>query len=537
MRVGAVFAAPREQAASLTRVSRPTLDADVLAAALATHDLGAFVIDCDDLTLQLDACCVRLLELETPTLTLDALLAHAPADQRAHATELFTNVSSADVHVVLDWTPPAAHTSRRIEVRGRFLRLDGAHSYCLAGTLRLLTTAPSLSVDPRDTPVDDSERAVVVDSEAFVGILAHDLRSPLAGIMTAAQAAARPLDEARRESLLASVVVGGARMARMIDQLLDFTCARVGSGIPLHCEPADLVPIAKAVVAELADLRSDGIVSLRSEGVTTGQWDADRLSQVLANLVGNAIEHGAATGSVRVDVDGTLADSVIVTIRNDGMVPAELVPALFHPFRAMHQRRKGSRALGLGLYVSRQIVLAHGGEIKITSSEAEGTTVRVTLPRTTPVPTVGAKTAIEEAIALERMAHPTPSTTVTAQLFGAASLPDRAPRAYAQVFERYCVLLDELVRRRAFKETAEEAADLSRDLRAIADRLGALNAGAREVAELHARAIRLRTRGVAILKSQALITEGRLVSFELMGHLLSYYRRRAGFSGSGVIDE
>jgi hypothetical protein len=133
-----------------------------------------------------------------------------------------------------------------------------------------------------------------------------------------------------------------------------------------------------------------------------------------------------------------------------------------------------------------------------------------------------ADVAVEIAM-LERIAAPSPATAITARMLGVAPLAQRAPRAYRHILEAYLPLLDLALQRHTYRRAADDPADR---LRAIAERLGELDAGAREVADLHATALRLKVRSATPVKAQAYTEEGRLVAFELMGHLLSFYRRR-----------
>jgi hypothetical protein len=130
----------------------------------------------------------------------------------------------------------------------------------------------------------------------------------------------------------------------------------------------------------------------------------------------------------------------------------------------------------------------------------------------------------KEMAALERLSAPAASTSVTAELFGVVPLEERAPTQYWSLVERYAKLLDASLERQVFKGGGD---DLTGELRAIADQLGAIRASAREVAQLHARALGRKMRGMSPQKTQALIAEGRLLAFELMGYLLSFYRRRS----------
>jgi two-component system sensor histidine kinase/response regulator len=122
----------------------------------------------------------------------------------------------------------------------------------------------------------------------------------------------------------------------------------------------------------------------RGPGDTTGVWDADRILQVFSNLVGNAVQHGSAEHGVNVFFDGSSADVVSVRIQNMGTIPSELLPRLFEPMAGGDRRRTNSRGLGLGLYITREILRAHGGEVQVATSDAEGTSFTLRLPRVAP---------------------------------------------------------------------------------------------------------------------------------------------------------
>ena len=115
----------------------------------------------------------------------------------------------------------------------------------------------------------------------------------------------------------------------------------------------------------------------------TGTWDPDSLEQVVSNLAGNAISHGASGAQVRLALRGE-SDRVVLSVHNAGPpIPEALRAVLFDPFRrgANDAKSRAMAGLGLGLFISREIVSAHGGTIAVTSSETEGTTFSVTLPR------------------------------------------------------------------------------------------------------------------------------------------------------------
>jgi signal transduction histidine kinase len=231
-------------------------------------------------------------------------------------------------------------------------------------------------------------RETVHFNEIFTGILGHDLRNPLGAIMTAAELAMKRDESERIAKPLSRIVTSGTRMARMIDQLLDFTRLRVGTGIPLAPRPLDLSSVVRQVIDELDDSYPECSLRLEHEGDTNGVWDADRLSQVFSNLVANAVQHGVLEHGVTVRIDGTVPARVRVEVRNAGRIPAEVLPRVFEPMTGASPGRKNSQGLGLGLFISQQILRAHGGRIDVESSERD-TTFTVCLPRVAKTPANG----------------------------------------------------------------------------------------------------------------------------------------------------
>lgn len=227
-------------------------------------------------------------------------------------------------------------------------------------------------------------------NELFAGVLAHDLRNPLGAMLNAAQLiemrrAGQGGDDDRESKPLSRISSSGHRMMTMIEQLLDFTRARSGGGIELAPEQTDLAHLATEAVGEL-ELSHPG-VKVRSEikGEQRGTWDPDRLLQVFSNLLANAAQHGVVEKGITLELDGTSADQVKVEIHNAGAIPTSLMPLLFDPFRSTsHGRTARSRGLGLGLFIIREIVRAHGGTVEVSSTEAEGTTFTIRLPRQAP---------------------------------------------------------------------------------------------------------------------------------------------------------
>jgi PAS domain S-box-containing protein len=225
----------------------------------------------------------------------------------------------------------------------------------------------------------EAERTIRFN-EMFAGILGHDLRNPLGAISTGAHYLLRMNAGERVAKTAARILSSTDRMTRMVDQLLDFTRIRVGDGIALRRERISLSELCHHVREELEAGHPDRSVTVHCEGEAIGEWDSDRLLQVFSNLVGNALHHGAGDRPVTIRIDATGASDVTAEVHNDGVVPPEMVPILFEPFRGTNKQQK-SKGLGLGLFITQQIVLSHGGTIDVTSTEAEGTTFRIRLPR------------------------------------------------------------------------------------------------------------------------------------------------------------
>jgi sigma-B regulation protein RsbU (phosphoserine phosphatase) len=177
-------------------------------------------------------------------------------------------------------------------------------------------------------------------------------------------------------------------MERIIRDLLDYTRARAQGGIPLSICAADVGEVCARVIDEAALPDSGIALELHREGDLSGEWDVDRLEQVIGNLVSNATRHAAPGTPVRVRALGE-GDWVRVDVENDGPpVPAEAVRSIFDPFlRASGETTGAAHAgVGLGLFIVRSIVEAHGGTVEVESAPARPVTFSVRVPRTSPRP-------------------------------------------------------------------------------------------------------------------------------------------------------
>jgi signal transduction histidine kinase len=222
--------------------------------------------------------------------------------------------------------------------------------------------------------------------QQLIGIVSHDLRTPLSAItMSAAMLLRRPDLEERERKPLGRIFNSAERAIRMVRDLLDFTQARLGGGLPIQPEALDFHAFARQVVEEIQVAHPERVIRLEQHGDGQGLWDGDRMAQVLGNLLGNALQYSPADTPVEVRMRGE-AGEVVLEVHNTGApIPAEVLPQLFKPLqRGVAAAGKSHRSVGLGLYIVEQVVRAHGGTLEVKSTEEEGTTFTARLPRKPP---------------------------------------------------------------------------------------------------------------------------------------------------------
>jgi signal transduction histidine kinase len=224
--------------------------------------------------------------------------------------------------------------------------------------------------------------------DQFLAILGHDLRNPLSAILMSSALLTTPRGgedrgEDRTAKVAMRILTSAERMKRMVNDLLDLTRTRLGVGIPISPRPMSLDDLSQGVLAEFQAFNPGRRFDFRSEGDLRGVWDSDRLAQALSNLVGNALQHGAPGGPVAM-VARAEAEDVVIEVHNEGpTIPRAQFESIFDPLVRNPElpEEQGSTSLGLGLYITREIVAAHGGTVMVTSTEREGTTFSVRLPR------------------------------------------------------------------------------------------------------------------------------------------------------------
>jgi PAS domain S-box-containing protein len=282
-----------------------------------------------------------------------------------------------------------------LEVKGETPSAPGVQRYWLASyyPVRDVDGTPlglgGVVVDISDRKRAEEElRRTAEFRERFLGIVSHDLRVPLTAILLSSNTLIRSegIPERQMKSIR-RITTSAERMERMISELLDFTRGRLGGGIPLHPRPAHLGHICRHVVEELEAGEPERELRLTARGHFEGEWDPDRLAQVLGNLGKNALAYGRPGTPVDFVLEDE-GDTVSVAVHNEGPpIAPERLSHVFEPFqRAVEPHTIGG--LGLGLFIVEQIVTAHGGTVRVHSTEAEGTTFTVRLPRRS-VPSAG----------------------------------------------------------------------------------------------------------------------------------------------------
>ncbi|MCU1281565.1 MAG: multi-sensor signal transduction histidine kinase [bacterium] len=224
--------------------------------------------------------------------------------------------------------------------------------------------------------------------ERMMGILGHDLRNPVSAVL--GLCGLLRLQGGLSDGPLEHVTLmerSARRMNEMIDTLLDFTRLRFHGSLPIVREEIDLDELVRDVVAELRAAHRHREIELSGGCNLRGWCDRGRIAQLVTNLAANALSHGAHESAVRVSL-AEQGEAVLLSVSNRGpTIPPEFVERLFEPFKQGAGSSDKQRGLGLGLFIVREIVRAHGGTIAVRSLD-DITTFVVTLPRNAPPATV-----------------------------------------------------------------------------------------------------------------------------------------------------
>jgi len=252
-------------------------------------------------------------------------------------------------------------------------------------TFELLSQLISLQLDSEERFARSEaalldERQTAELREQFIAVLGHDLRTPLSSIAAGVQVLQRMPLTATATTVVERMRRSGDRMARLIENILDFARGRLGGGIPLQQRPDPHLGQALAhVITEITATYPERKVDATIDIVKPVSCDSVRLSQLLANLLSNALIHGAAGTPVSV-IARRAGESFTLSVRNHGEpIAAETIARLFQPFSRGNNDGQQREGLGLGLYIAAAIAAAHNGTLNVESNPA-GTTFTLSMP-------------------------------------------------------------------------------------------------------------------------------------------------------------
>jgi signal transduction histidine kinase len=216
--------------------------------------------------------------------------------------------------------------------------------------------------------------------DTFLAILGHDLRSPLNAIAGALQVLSGRAAEADRAQALASANRCVRGMGGMIADLLEYTRSRLGKGIPITRSHANLEQVCKSAIAELALAYPQASFRFEAGAQLDGMFDSTRMHQVVSNLLNNAVQRGKRGSPVFMSASSDNYN-LILQVKDRGVLAPETLQVIFDPLVQVPSDDDAGRvSLGLGLYIAREVVLAHQGTIHAESSTQDGTTFTVELP-------------------------------------------------------------------------------------------------------------------------------------------------------------
>jgi signal transduction histidine kinase len=233
--------------------------------------------------------------------------------------------------------------------------------------------------------IDSYTKRLDRSRQLFLAILGHDLHNPLTAIQMSAQLVSRKNADLQSIEALSMIGTESEAMIKLIGDMIDFSSTWLGSPMPLNCEPIDLQILCREVVDGFRAAHPQRMLHFNPRGDLICNWDAARIRQVISNLLGNALQHGAPKGPIELSA-ASEGSTVVLSVHNEGApISPEALPTLFDPLvrhatvESALKRAPGS--IGLGLYIVREIVNAKGGTITVTSTAQEGTTFTVRIPR------------------------------------------------------------------------------------------------------------------------------------------------------------
>jgi signal transduction histidine kinase len=228
-------------------------------------------------------------------------------------------------------------------------------------------------------------RAVEASRNVFLGILGHDLRTPLGAILLGADSMRRSAEIGPRGIKLANqIYTSVSRANQIVGDLLDLTRCQMGPGIPVKTVELDLSSLCERIVDEIRAFHPEANVVLTAKAPIVGRFDGPRMEQVFSNIISNAVHHGEIQTPVLVEL--AVSDGYATFSVNNGgePIPKDVLPFIFNPMGRFSQHsvvdHPPSEGLGLGLFIASEIVASHKGSINVISDLEQGTTFIVKVP-------------------------------------------------------------------------------------------------------------------------------------------------------------
>ncbi|BBH47682.1 GAF domain-containing sensor histidine kinase [Pseudomonas sp. KU43P] len=237
------------------------------------------------------------------------------------------------------------------------------------------------------------ERSMAEVREQFIAVLGHDLRNPLFAITAGAELLAQRLEDDKSRAIARHIHTCGRRASQLVRDVLDFARGRLGTGIPLNMQPCpDLAEGMRHVASELQGVHPQRQIVLDIGVLGDLRCDRERVTQLLSNLIANALVHGDPDGPVMVKA-AIADDEFVLSVHNRGRpIAAQTLGQLFQPF-TRPLADEPQQGLGLGLYIANQIAMAHGGRMEVVSDAQRGTLFSFHLPLDRPETRAGQPTS------------------------------------------------------------------------------------------------------------------------------------------------
>jgi signal transduction histidine kinase len=298
--------------------------------------------------------------------------------------------SAAEIHAALrlaDGFDIDQMVSEYRALRASVVKLWLAHHQALASTDIEDLTRFNESIDQAVTEsVARYTKTINNSRNLFLGVLGHDLRNPIGAVSMGAEWIERSGTISPKQAKVVSEIrTAAGRATQILNDLLDLTRSSFGAEIPVVRTKTDIVSLCREIADEHRAVDPDRRFEVTHEGDPMGSCDPARLGQVLSNLLGNAVQYSNGSSPITVRVAGNDPETVTITVHNLGTpIPVETQKVIFQSWvrgqDVKHPPEQGTH-LGLGLYISKLIAEAHGGDLSVASSEAAGTTFSLRLPR------------------------------------------------------------------------------------------------------------------------------------------------------------